>query len=511
MYVVYVLDEEGRPLMPTRRFGKVRRMLRDKLAKVVSVKPFVIQLLYKPKTHITQPLHGGIDPGRKNIGMSVINDKGEILYSSTTESRNWEIPKLMAERKVYHQTSRRGERLRRKRRAKKYKTTTTFPEGRKLPGYKNGILTLKDIINTQARFNNRKRSENWITPTVRQCIQTHISLIRQICKFLPVTDWNIEHNKFAFMKMEDGTVKSTDYQNGRLKTYKNVNDYIWHLQNGKCAICDSKIEHYHHIVQRTKGGSNRPDNIIGLCRSCHVKVHSGKASLKEIGEEKKYAHLSVLNQAIPFICYELEQLFGEGNLYTCSGYETYTYREIYKLDKTHNIDAACIAAIPHDIEIPIQKVKAYKIRQYRNHNRQIIHCQKERTYKLGKEKIAKNRKRRTDQKELSFNEWYKIQKKSCSKAKLAEIMKKLTVIKSIRAYNNMKRLKPGSVFVYAKPETKKAEKPKQKRKPIINHSGSYILKGAITNGKYYKAEGYDKNNFSAKNCRFQYFKSLLYI
>ena len=32
---VYVLDKNGQPLMPTQRFGKVRRMLRDKKAKVV--------------------------------------------------------------------------------------------------------------------------------------------------------------------------------------------------------------------------------------------------------------------------------------------------------------------------------------------------------------------------------------------------------------------------------------------------------------------------------------------
>ena len=30
---VYVLDMNGNPLMPTKRFGKVRRMLRDGLAK----------------------------------------------------------------------------------------------------------------------------------------------------------------------------------------------------------------------------------------------------------------------------------------------------------------------------------------------------------------------------------------------------------------------------------------------------------------------------------------------
>ena len=30
---VYVLDKDGQPLMPTQRFGKVRRMLRDKKQK----------------------------------------------------------------------------------------------------------------------------------------------------------------------------------------------------------------------------------------------------------------------------------------------------------------------------------------------------------------------------------------------------------------------------------------------------------------------------------------------
>ena len=43
---VYVLDINGNPLMPTRRFGKVRRMLRDGLAKIVHKDVFTIQLLY---------------------------------------------------------------------------------------------------------------------------------------------------------------------------------------------------------------------------------------------------------------------------------------------------------------------------------------------------------------------------------------------------------------------------------------------------------------------------------
>jgi len=44
--MVYVLSINGKPLMPTNRHGKVRRLLKQGLAKVVKVKPFTVQLLY---------------------------------------------------------------------------------------------------------------------------------------------------------------------------------------------------------------------------------------------------------------------------------------------------------------------------------------------------------------------------------------------------------------------------------------------------------------------------------
>ena len=43
-------------MMPTKRFGKVRRLLKAKLAKVVSYKPFTIKLLYQTKTHVVYDL-----------------------------------------------------------------------------------------------------------------------------------------------------------------------------------------------------------------------------------------------------------------------------------------------------------------------------------------------------------------------------------------------------------------------------------------------------------------------
>lgn len=54
--VVCVLDLNGERMMPTKRFGKVRRLLKAKLAKVVSHKPFTIKLLYQTKTHVVENL-----------------------------------------------------------------------------------------------------------------------------------------------------------------------------------------------------------------------------------------------------------------------------------------------------------------------------------------------------------------------------------------------------------------------------------------------------------------------
>lgn len=50
--VVHVLDIFGRPMMPTKRFGKVRRLLKDGEARVARKKPFTIQLLYKTDTNV---------------------------------------------------------------------------------------------------------------------------------------------------------------------------------------------------------------------------------------------------------------------------------------------------------------------------------------------------------------------------------------------------------------------------------------------------------------------------
>ena len=52
--LVYVLKQNGQPFMPTARFGKVRRLLKAKKAKVVRREPFTIKLLYETLSEKTR-------------------------------------------------------------------------------------------------------------------------------------------------------------------------------------------------------------------------------------------------------------------------------------------------------------------------------------------------------------------------------------------------------------------------------------------------------------------------
>jgi RNA-directed DNA polymerase len=55
--------------------------------------------------------------------------------------------------------------------------------------------------------------------------------------------------------------------------------YLWREQDGLCPICRQKITtltgwHNHHIVWRSKGGSDDTENRVLLHPTCHQRVHS---------------------------------------------------------------------------------------------------------------------------------------------------------------------------------------------------------------------------------------------
>ena len=68
--MVYVISKDGQPLMPTTRYGKVRRLLKSKQAKVINRCPLTIKLLYET-TSFVQETNLGVDTGSKHAGFVV--------------------------------------------------------------------------------------------------------------------------------------------------------------------------------------------------------------------------------------------------------------------------------------------------------------------------------------------------------------------------------------------------------------------------------------------------------
>ena len=95
--------------MPTERFGKVRRLLKEKKAKVVRRCPFTIRLLYEPKTKIVQDVVLGADTGSRHVGVACVRNE-KVLYQSQVELRD-DIKKKMDARRA----CRRGRRNRKTR------------------------------------------------------------------------------------------------------------------------------------------------------------------------------------------------------------------------------------------------------------------------------------------------------------------------------------------------------------------------------------------------------------
>ena len=84
--MVYVLANDGQPLMPTKRHRKVCQMLKSGMAKVIKKCPFTIQLQYESERNV-QPVSLGVDAGSKHIGISATT-KTKVLYESDVELRD---------------------------------------------------------------------------------------------------------------------------------------------------------------------------------------------------------------------------------------------------------------------------------------------------------------------------------------------------------------------------------------------------------------------------------------
>jgi len=304
--MVYVISKNGKPLMPTKRYGKVRRLLKQKLAKVVKREPFTIQLLYDT-TDYTQDVTAGIDIGSKTVGVSAVTEKEELFSVEVMLRTN--IKDLLLERREY-----RRNRRYRKRRYRK------------------------------ARFLNRRRPEGWLPPSVNWKVNAHVRIIKFLSKIMPISKVVVEIAPFDTQKIVSPDINGKEYQEGPQKGFWDVREYCLWRAGYKSEISGKQgVLELHHIIPRSQGGTDNPSNLIVLTAEEHEAIHEGKlkipkSKLEKIKILKDASHVSTIGW---FIVNRLRE--NRYNVKITYGSVTKVKRVEMGIEKTHRNDAFAIA------------------------------------------------------------------------------------------------------------------------------------------------------------------------
>ena len=183
----------------------------------------------------TESVTLGVDAGSSVIGVSATTE-GRVLFEAEVEIRQ-DVPQNME--------GRRSKRSGRRSRKTRYR---------------------------EARFDNRRRPEGWLTPTMETKVRTHENVIDKVCSILPVSRIVIESASFDIQKIRDPEVEGEEYQQGEQLGYENVKAYVRARDGFRCRSCGTRDHlEVHHIRQRKDGGSNSPDNLVTLCHGCHME------------------------------------------------------------------------------------------------------------------------------------------------------------------------------------------------------------------------------------------------
>lgn len=341
-----VLDQEGKPLMPTKRLGKVYRLLETKKAHIASYEPFTIQLDYEPDTHIIQPMTLGVDSGAIHSGYSIANEHREYYNAEIIARDN--ISKNLSNKRMYRQT--------RRSRKTRYR---------------------------KPRFKNRKnKKKGWLPPSLQQKVATQLNEIDHIHRYFPIETIIVETAEFDIQKIKNPDISGIEYQQGTLQGY-NIRNYLLEKHRRKCFYCGKTVSDFEveHMLPKSRGGSNRIDNLTLSCHDCNEKKGSltaeefirqtlsakkAASKLKQLPNEKRlFKYMAHMNATRWTLYNTIKEKYP--NVQMTYGYITKYNRIQAGLPKTHHIDAKCITSfstVP-SIDQTIVKVKM------RRHNRQL--------------------------------------------------------------------------------------------------------------------------------------------
>ena len=306
----FVVSMSGKPLMPTFNIKKVRKLLKKGEAKIINHDPFTIQLLYASEEN-TQDVEMTMDTGYEHIGLSVKSEKLEYAHEERI---------LLKDEKTRHETCSREHRRPRRLRKRHRK----------------------------ARFDNRKKPEGWLAPSLKNKEDRHVDLVERFMSVCPIKRVTLEVGEFDTMVLEaveEGrpVPKGEDYQRGERYGIDTLRKAVFQRDNYTCIVCgrtikDGAIFHAHHLGFWKGDHSNRMSNLATVCDKCHIpKNHKPGKKLWGLGPKKGFSGAAFMNTVRWYIYEQVKALGIETHL--TYGVTTDEKRMALNIKKTHANDA----------------------------------------------------------------------------------------------------------------------------------------------------------------------------
>ena len=215
---VFVLDRNGRPLMPCTE-KRARLLLERGRARVHKMLPFTVRIVdLKAENCAFQALRVKLDPGSKKTGIALVReteDRGvAVLNLFELAHRGRQISEAL--------TSRRGHRR----------------------------LRRAQLRYRAPRFDNRGNQQSgWLAPSLQHRVDTTLAWVKRIESLTPISAISTELVRFDMQALENPDIEGAQYQQGTLAGYE-VREYLLEKWGRTCAYCDDKnvplqIEHIH--------------------------------------------------------------------------------------------------------------------------------------------------------------------------------------------------------------------------------------------------------------------------
>ena len=330
---VFVLDKQGKALMPCTE-KRARLLLARGRARVHRTIPFVIRLVDRTQQSCAlQPLRIKLDPGSQITGIALVRDV-QVVDAQTGEPAQAAAVVGLIElvhrgRQISKALTARSQMRRRRRTA--------------------------NLRHRAPRFSNRTKPTGWLAPSLQHRVDTTMSWVTRLCRWVPVTALSTELVRFDMQQLQNPEITGVEYQQGELVGFE-VREYLLAKWGRTCAYCDVtdtplQVE---HIVPKAKGGSNRVSNLTLACGKCNIA--KGTRDVKEFLAKDPARLAKILAQAkkplkdaaaVNATRWALVKALKATGLpvEVASGGRTKFNRTQFGIPKTHALDAVCVGRV----------------------------------------------------------------------------------------------------------------------------------------------------------------------